>query len=167
MLKATSSKPEARQGQVLVEAIVALGLLVGGFLGAVQLLASSIGTNRVVSENYTAAYLGAEGIEVVKNMIDANTLRALPWNNGLSDGDFEVEHGSISLQPNQNRFLLYDAVSGLYGYGAGTPTKFKRTVSVALLGGEEVKVNAIVMWTTRGGGTFSANVEDHFLRWRP
>ncbi|RJP45622.1 hypothetical protein C4587_00525 [Candidatus Parcubacteria bacterium] len=162
-------KSEAdRRGQFLVEALIALGVLVVGLLGILTLLARSFFLGRVIADNYTATYLAAEGVEVVKNLIDANYIQGRPFASGFSDGDFEVEYGSTALAPNQDQNLLFDAGTNLYGYAGSQATKFRRVIRVALIGvvADEVQVNSIVSWTT-GGGSYLVDVEGRFLNWRP
>ncbi len=80
----------SENGQSLIETVVALSVLVVGLLGIVVLLNNSLGLNRVTADNYTATYLAAEGIEVIKNLIDANIIARCPWNSGFTAGSFEV-----------------------------------------------------------------------------
>ncbi len=161
-----SARRRARRGQVVVESLVALGILTVGFLGILTLLSRSISLNRVVSDNYTATYLAAEGLEVVKNIIDTNVIQNRPWNSGFSNGDFEVQYASALLEATQSRFLLFDPSQNLYSYGGSVVTPFTRTIRVALVGGNEIKVNSIVSWSSRGG-EYDINLEDHFFNWRP
>lgn len=113
------SRFRRRRGFFLVEVMVALGVVVVGFLGIVALLSSSLGVNRQVADTYVANYLAMEGVETVKNLIDANYLwcqnpansgtpackssTGLPtngWNCGfVSGGNFEIAYDSM---PNGN-----------------------------------------------------------------
>lgn len=165
-----------KKGQVIIEAIVSISVLLVGFLGIVTLLTRSLALGRTIADNYVAAYLAGEGVEVVKNLIDTNLIQRNPWNDGLSDGCYEISYDTTELpvalapgkceaatiidQANPIRFS-----SNVYSY-TGTPTNYKRVVGIELIGTEEVKVNSVVAWTTAGGGKFSANMEDHFMRWR-
>ena len=167
LLKAKSYNLKATQGQALVESIVAMSVLTVGFLGLLALLARSLSAERVVADNYIATYLAAEGIEVTKNIIDANILQRLPWNAGMSDGDYEVDYASRSLMSYSARALSFDPVARLYSYHGSVPTPYVRKVSVALVGPDEMQINSKVMWTTRGGGSSEINLEDHFYNWRP
>jgi hypothetical protein len=157
-----------RRGQFLIEAIVAVGVLVVGLLGIFALLSRSLSLGRTVTDNYAATYLAAEGIEVVKNIIDGNIIQGLPWISAISDGDFEIEYDTVSLLPFQDRFLGFDPVTSLYSYAGGETTRFKRVLRIALIGSpvDELQVNSIVSWTS-GGGNFSVDLEDHFFNWRP
>jgi hypothetical protein len=153
-------------GQALVEAIIAIGVLLVGFMGVFTLLSQSLGLNRVVADNYTATYLAMEGIEIVKNLIDSNAIGARPWTSGLADGDYEVQFDSTSLSASQNRTLSFDPNQKLFGYNGSRPTAFTRTVTLAKVNANELRVTSNVAWTTRGGGSFNVNLEDHFYNWR-
>ncbi len=158
-----------RGGQVLVELMVAVSVMVIGLLGIFTLLAQSLGLNRVAADQYIAANLAAEGIEVVKNILDHNIIERNPWNEGLErDGDFGVDYSSIVLDDNlSDEFLKFDKDSGRYNYTTGDETNFKRVITINNLSADEIQVNSRVDWKSRGGTTFSINLEDHFYNWRP
>lgn len=165
----------------MVEALVAISVLVVGFLGIASLLSNSLSLNRVVSDNYRANYLAMEGIELVKNLIDANYIQKCAWNSGFKDGQFyEVSYDSI-LQGqgqgncpgnalrnyNSNRYLSFDPATGLYSYGGSAPTPFQRRIKITFLTPSSTAVSSEVRWTTRGGGNYSIDLEDVFWNWRP
>jgi hypothetical protein len=152
-----------KKGQTLIETLVAVSVLTAGFLGIVTLLSHSLGLNRVVSDNYTASYLAAEGAEVVKNILDSNILSGRNWLTGISSGSSEAEYKSASLAPYSGRKLLFDSDKNIFSYGTGDPTAFTREIKIDISRPDEVQVNSIVSWTTRGGGTLKINVEDHFF----
>ncbi len=154
-------------GQLLIESMIGISIVVVGLLGVVGLLSRSASLNRVVSQQLIANYLASEGIEITKNIIDANIIKEDPWNQGFSNGNFEADYTSLILQFNQDRFLSVDPTNGFYGYQSDNPTLFKRIINIKLVGSEEIKVNSTVKWNTRGGGQFEVNLEDHFFNWRP
>ena len=165
----TPDKLQRNNGQVMVEAMLAITIAVIGLLGIFSLVSRSLSLNRVVLDRYIGTYLAAEGIEIVKNMIDANVIQAKPWNVDLASGSYEVDYNDSTLQPGSNRFISHDSASGFYSYDSGKPTRFKRSVTIEYPGagaGEKMKVNSVVKWTTRGGGNFEVNLEDHFFNWR-
>jgi hypothetical protein len=185
-LQVSGFKIQDKKGQMLIEAVIALSVLTVGFLGMFALLSESLGLNRVISDNYIGTYLAGEGIEVVKNIIDHNTIlraggAAIPWNNGLGgDGCYEVSYDTQSLsQPFVSgncgvaaamasaHNLLFQPGQNLYSYSGSQATNFKRLVRVQLVGADAVKVNSVVSWVTRGGGAFSVDAEDHFFNWAP
>ena len=166
-LKAKSSKPKAKDGYLLMEVMVAISLLTIGFLAVLSLVSNSLSLNRVVSDQFTANYLAMEGIEIVKNLIDANYLNSNPWNQGFNNSNYEVDYQSIGPGTDLSRYLSFDSTSGFYDYNGGVQTPFKRTIVVGLNASDEIKVNSIVKWTGRGGGEFEVNLEDKFFNWRP
>lgn len=164
-----------RKGQMLIELMVALGVLTVGFLGMVSLLSKAIALNRTISENYQATYLATEGVEVVKNLLDANLLQSKGWNVGFgTDKNYEVQYDSSwasgqepleVLNNNDLRRLKMDS-DGFFNYSDGVNTPFTRKVTIRFFGSYEIQVNSVVSWTSRGGGQFETNIEDHFYNWR-
>jgi len=154
-------------GQILVETMVALSMVVIGLLGLLSLLTYSIGLNKVISDQYVASYLAAEGIEIIKYLIDSNVANGDPYNSGLSaGGDYEVDVGG-QISPNQNRFIYFDNQQKVYTYSQGPiQTPFKRKINISYNGENEMIVKSTVNWTTRGGVSQEITVEDHFFNWR-
>jgi len=155
-----------QRGYLLIESVVAITLLVIGFLGMLALLSNSIALNRVVNDQFIANYLSMEGIEVVKNIIDGNIIQGKPWNENINNGDFEVDYISSQLENNQERLISFDAANNKYNYQTGVPTAFKRKVSIEFIDPNEIKINSIVKWSGRGGGKFEINLENYFFNWK-
>ncbi len=151
------------RGSILLESLIAITILTVGMLGIFSMLSRSVGLTRVVAHQYIAAHLAAEGIELVKNIIDTNSLLARPWNAGLASGIYEIAHNT-ALEPDNDRVLFYDTTTGLYDYASGDePTVFRRQLSLARIGADELQVNARVSWITRGSAEFNVDLEDHFF----
>lgn len=163
--------PANNKAQLVVEAMIALTILITSVLVFVGLLSKSLGFNRVITDQYIGAYLAAEGIEVVKNLIDSNYLMTAPWNQGFSSsGDYEVSYNSVNLVNNSNRKICFNRDSGRYGYDEcsypnSQETSFSRIVSVDPIGNDQIRVNSVVRWKNRGVD-YSINLEDHFYDWR-
>jgi len=151
-------------GQFLVEAMVAISIITIGLLGILALLSNATSLNRVVSDEYSATYLASEGIEVVKAIVDTNIINARPWNQGLSNGDFEVQYNDAALRSFSGHPLRYQG--GIYGYDQGTDTVFYRTLTLELSGPDKINVTSHVQWVTRGGITFDVRLSDVFVNWR-
>lgn len=154
-----------KKGQLLIESGIAISILIIGLLGILGLLSRSLSLNNVVSSRYIASNLAAEGIEVAKNLIDANVIQYNPWNAGFSTGSYELAYDSLVLDSNQNRNLLFDSTNNKYNYQTGQSTPYKRDIEI-INKGDEIQVNSIVSWQIRGG-SYSVNLEDHFFNWRP
>lgn len=157
-------------GQMLIEAMVALSILIVSVFSIFALISRAISLNRVVSDQYVASYLASEGIEVVKNMIDTNLKppQCRAWNYGINQGTYEVAYNSAQLLSVSGSPLNFDENTGVYSYGGGTPTRFLRTVTIEHFGSPvvEMRVNARVSWKGRGGSQSVVDVEDHFYDWR-
>jgi hypothetical protein len=186
-LHAKSLTLQARGGYYIVEAMVGLSVLVFGFLGLLTLLANSLGLNRVVSDTYTANYLALEGVEIVKNVVDANIAHGqnlnedCAWNTGFEraasfEADWQLWNVPGSCPGKQFGWAfqgtpLVLSTEGQYMYlGGGRATRFVREIKVAPDHPDpkkaiSLKVNSMVKWTTRGGGQFEVNIEDRLYHW--
>ena len=158
---------QLNRGSILIESLVALSIIVTSFSAALYLVTSSFGLNRVVSDQYTGAQLAAEGIEIVKNIIDGNVMRCLPWNSGFTNGVFIADYNDFTLSAlSGNQPLRFDSSSGVYGYDSGAASRFNRVIKIEVLSANNLRVNSTADWITRGGVAFSASVEDYFYNWR-
>jgi hypothetical protein len=176
MFQVSSFRFQEGRGQLLIEAMIGISMVVVGLLGIFGLVSRSISLNRVVSDQFIANYLAAEGIEITKNIIDADLMKDNVWNNDyIESGDFEIDYQTTTFKSGSptsartagNNPLLFDSRSNLYSYQGGNPTNFIRAIKIELIpGGNEIKVNSIVTWKTRGAGEFIINLEDHFFNWQ-
>ncbi|MCL4405325.1 MAG: prepilin-type N-terminal cleavage/methylation domain-containing protein [Patescibacteria group bacterium] len=170
------------QGQLLIEAMVAMGVISVGLLGVFSVLSNSLGISKITSNQYVGTYLAAEGIEVVKNIIDNNVYNQVSggWNAGLvqnggSPYTFAVEYDSPAPNQSESRrsfqstdFLRFDSSTGLYDYNpSDSQTTFKRAVTVTSLdSNNELQVDSVVSWVDQGGTPDSVKLEDVFYNWR-
>ena len=81
-----------RSGQAIAEAIVALAILAIGYMAVLALLNRSLSITQVVSDQNIATYLASEGIEIVKNLSDANIKKGNSYNEGFGVGSYEVSY---------------------------------------------------------------------------
>lgn len=168
---------EKEKGQILIESMIAIGIITFGIMGVFTLLSQALSLNRVVSDQFTASFLASEGVEVTKNLIDGNNLQGLAWNHSFNnDSCYEVDYRSAYIDENpvdcsdsvaSGDFLKFDSATGRFGYDSGTPTSFFRKIHITPIGSDQIQVNSVVSWTTRGGASFSLNLEDRFYNWRP
>lgn len=156
-----------RRGQILIESIVAISIGVMAVTGALSLLTSSLGSNNDLGQRATGTYLAAEGIEVVKSLIDKNYVNGSAWNAGISNGSHEVEYDSSSLLNEDERRLYFHSNTGIYDYDdSGVQTTFNRVVQIENINSNEIEVRSTVSWIERGGETNQITLEDHFFNWR-
>lgn len=153
----------------MVEALVAMTIIVGGLLGIFTLLSRSLNLNRVVANQYAGANLAAEGIELVKNLIDRNVMQGLSFNSGscLTVGDHSLDYNDTHASGcgYRDSVLLFDQ-NGHYSYDQGDPATFRRTITIGQPAPNEIKVTSRVTWINRGDEQFEITLEDHFFNWR-
>lgn len=169
----TALSASNRRGYLLIESMVAVGLITVGLLGVVRLFSSSISLNRDVTNRFTASFLAGEGIEVIRSIIDESTVQGEAWNTRIPAGLYEVTYDtadlndSVPLEPeDEGQFLLFHEDIGVYDYDpSGTATSFKRAVAIEDVDPNHIFVRSSVSWTERGG-IQEIDVEDHFFNWR-
>jgi len=169
-----------QKGYLLLELMVAISVFVVGILGFLGLLSGTLSLNREIADKFTANYLAAEGVELTKNLIDADILDGNPWNRGNggrfnSNKCFEIDYlddssdsrefnpcNSNSVAPN---FLRYSSSTG-YTYSNGNSTPFRRyirTFNPPAAGNDQIKVESVVTWQGRGGSQNQITLEDYFF----
>ena len=153
------------KGFTLLETIVAVGVIVVGLVAALVLINSSLFYVSLIKDRLVAANLNSEGLEVVRNIRDNNWLQNLSWNNSLSNGDYNVVYNSLTLSPFTDAKLLIDASNGLYNYSSGSPSDFKRKISISNLSSYELRIISTVTWQ-RKGVSYANSAEEHLFNWK-
>jgi len=170
------------RGQILGEAIVAMGIITIGVLGVTGFLARSISEGRGIADQVTAANLAAEGIEITKNILDGNALRrfagqTVAWNQGFTqEGFFEIDFRSsaltwVSATENKNvlRPLLKEQIGEalFYSYTGDINTNFKRSIEIRRgINDHHIRVAARVYWIAREGRLNQVIIASDFYNWR-
>ncbi len=70
-------------GQSMIEAIVALGILMTAVSAALTLVTAAVRANKESENGIVAANLAREAIEVARGLRDSNWLSDVPWDTGL------------------------------------------------------------------------------------
>ena len=166
----------AQRGFTIAEAIIAVSIIAIALVGIYAVVARSLGIGLAFRNELVAANLATEGVEIIRSIRDTNWLEnkkandtCTPscsdsaWREGLPNGDWRVDYavsanGSV-LALGVNPVLNLDSTLGLYSYGAGTPTIFKRKVALSAAGGSATEMQVIVevRWAGRGGQVCAAN----------
>lgn len=179
MIHDSRFKIRDRSGQAIAEAIVALAILTIGYMAILTLLNRSLAITQVVSDQNIATYLASEGIEIAKNLSDANIRKSFRYDEDFHVGSYDVSYltelesdadadnfnpgfrvgNQTAFSPNPLRF------SPALGYSydpAGTPTKFYRTVRILPPAppARRMQVVSIVRWAQKGGGEGLVQLED-------
>ncbi len=167
----------------MIESMVAASLVVVGLLGLFNLIYNSTERDSLVIHQLQATYLAAEGIEVIKNISDADVANGNPWNSGPSnqpfdgcyvlsydstDGILPATGGGVNLF-----FATPSAGGGIFApqadlnssYLSSSQTLFTRSVCVTV-SGDAMTVNSTVNWSEHGTNQTIA-LSDIFYNWRP
>ena len=154
-------------------AIFVLTVAVGGSFALIQqtLVAASLNQSRL-----TAYYLAQEGIEIVRNIRDSNWLEkrsipTIPWDDGIADNlsvgqsqNYLTVYNEPELISFEDRVLNLDE-DGFYSYSAGTPTRFKREITIQKTSDDSFEVSVKVQWTERRR-THNIEVTDLLYNWK-
>ena len=181
----------SRSAFTLIEVITALFIIMVGIFSGYALVTQTISSAREISTQLTAAYLGKEGIEIVKNIRDSNYLKihfsadegAANWTNGLASDGFPTaidcssdngsngcvaDYNSGELALNNDQPLKYSPDTG-FGYASGDATIYKRTIKVDPNAADGLlAVSVVVTWTEKGANhTTNVNVDENLYDWWP
>jgi len=167
------------RGSLMIEAMVAVTLILVGLLGIFGLIGRSLSMNKDVHDRFVATYLAAEGIEVVKNIIDTDVAAAEEgasnkfWNSTIRSGNtYAVQYDTTASGVNGLKgyaavALNFDPSTGLYSYThASQPSIFYRAITVKQpASGTGVEVVSAVTWTADGTKN-TVTLSDTFTGWR-
>lgn len=151
-----------KKGFTLIEIMVAISVFLIGILGVYTLIPRMVSISSANTDRFIAAQLGREGIEIVRNIRDANVLEGSAFDEGLADGDWRVQYNRDSLLAFSDEPLKIDG-NGFYNYDSGSLTKFKRKVTLSHPAAEILKVKVEVSWPGEGS---PLEVEDNLYNWR-
>lgn len=156
------------KGFTLIEVIFTILIISIALVGAFSLLSQTLASTTDISSTLIAAYLGQEGIEIVRNFRDGNWLeqRANPdlsWTDRLAAGDWEADYNDASLTSYTGRYLKIDN-NGFYNYDSGTETKFKRKITITPDGDDILKVLVLMEWQEKGR-TYQISVQENLYNW--
>jgi type II secretory pathway pseudopilin PulG len=167
----------SRKGNILIESIVSISLILIGLLGIFSLISTSIRQNKEAYLKTEGTYLAAEGLEIAKNIVDTDTVDpGFAWSDTLGTfdyGTYEVAYDSnrttlVALGgATSTRFLDRNEETGLIGYSGGAPTPFTRTLIVSKdeASPDELQVSSVVEWQERGKPK-RVTLDTIFTNWR-
>ncbi|HEY4714947.1 MAG TPA: prepilin-type N-terminal cleavage/methylation domain-containing protein [Candidatus Paceibacterota bacterium] len=186
-LQPTTYNLKATQGFTLIETLVALAIFSTSIVALISVTGSGVANTNYAKNKFIASYLAQEGVELVRNIRDTNSLLLGPWADflGGSDGtkgvgkcisligcDIDPKTLTVSPCPNQNGCPLFydytDTGDGFYTYPTGaTSSPFTRKITVtdvAQPSSEEVNITSTVSWN-QGGATHRTSYSENLLNW--
>jgi len=143
------------KGFTLLEVIAAIFILTIGVGSSFILISQTLSAVSLVRERLIASYLVQEGIEIVRNIRDTNwleqrTASTTPWDDGLDVGNWQADYLSQQLNQTYASSSLNIDTSGFYSYSPGSPTFFKRKISIGKPSTSTIRVEVNVDWTEKG-----------------
>jgi prepilin-type N-terminal cleavage/methylation domain-containing protein len=175
MPKLSEKNKQQEKGFTMIELIITIAVLSFGIVSSYAAFSSIMGVAENSSQRFTAIYLSQEGLEITRNIRDKNFVQLAPWSSGLlacaagCQADYKagtlVEGSANQLQSYQNTFLKITA-DGLYGYDAGTDTKFKRQITITQPSGvNSLKVVSQVTWSYNNK-PYSYQAAEYLYNWK-
>ena len=155
-----------QKGVTLIELLVTMSVLVVGISGSMALIHRTIEASSVNTAQLQAAYLAQEGIEIVRNIRDANYVNGYSWDTGISSGDcYEISYNlnTMSSCLAGLRFLKIDN-NGFYQYLNGNDSKFTRQIKITKWT-NSARIEAIVSWQEKNE-TYNVTVTANLYDWR-
>lgn len=172
-----------QKGQILNEAIIAMGLMTIGILSIVSIFSNTFNDSRHIADQAQAIKLAAEGIEITRNILDGNAVRStitgipIPWNEGFNqDGFYELDFKSEILG---NRMMSYERsnlqrlrrenINGIDFYSyvpQGIITNFRRVIEIDAISVNHIRTTVKVYWIARHDRTDTLSLSSDFYNWR-
>jgi len=174
-----SQKKFKTKGITLIEALVAISILIIGIFSGFILVTRVLSNINVIRDRLTASFLAQEGIELVRQIRDTNYLKILSgenilWNNGLNNGNYIISaeignsgpSGLIPLGQSETPYLKYNSNTKIFNYISGANTPFSRLIRIERLSEQEIRVQSELNWKSRSVN-FKLVAEDHLFNWLP
>jgi hypothetical protein len=119
----------------LIETIFAIFILTVGIFALFSAINYFFSISIDSRDYLTAVYLAQEGLEIVRNKRDTNIIKLkkgepITWDDGLYDGNFEVDYTTTTFRSYFGRLLRYDSNLG-FNYVSGDQTKFRRRINIS------------------------------------
>lgn len=174
-LQTTNYKLLTNNGFTLLEAIIAIGVILTGLVGILVLAGQSGRSIRAANDRIIAAHLAQEAIEVVVAIRDTNWLRRQNWRDNIpatTQGIVDYSSTAVATVVEPASYCL-SLVGGVYQHQPPPcNTLFRRHLEIIerseLINGTPVnyvELRAIVEWT-QGRIARSITAVDHLYDWR-
>jgi len=168
-----------QSGFTIVESLVSILILTLALVPVLSVVVSATDISNNIRNNFIAANLAQEGIEVVRSIRDRNWFidpipnPPYPLTNppsGTLIGTWRVQWDSeLLVAVGSNPPLLIDA-NGIYNYTTGARTLFRRRIIIedANLANpdKDMRVISEVTWVAKGNITRTVRAESHLYNWR-
>lgn len=153
----------------MIESVVGISMAMTALLSTLALFTKTLHYSALTDKKLVGTHLAAEGIELVKNMIDADYVQGSKMGSGFGVSDvntFQVSYDKNNILTDKAGIsLLFN--EGEYTYTAGTPSGFVRDITTTRLRDTNANVYEVsVSSTVKYAGMDDIVVEDRFYNWR-
>lgn len=164
----------------LIELVVSIFIILLTLGGVFSLLVQTLRVTSGLPDQLIANYLAQEGMEVVRNIRDANWIKGQEWNTGLTGCESSVagceandgcavSYHSFSLE-NYPNFPLHLYNNYYSQTTLGKKTIFKRRVVINQNtdsdGNDYLQVRVFVCWQRRGKN-YQTELDENLYNWGP
>ncbi len=175
---------QKKRGFSLVETLVAISILMISIAGPMVLVANGIRASAFARDQVTAFYLAQDAVEAIRYIRDGNRIEkvldsspdSVPWDDvtqypctttspcGIDTSKVHNRESNAISTETDNQFLLI-ASDGVYGYNnGGTPTVFKRWITIEAIDAKEVEIVVTVDWSA-GAFTKRFSIRENLFYW--
>ncbi|MBI4121236.1 MAG: prepilin-type N-terminal cleavage/methylation domain-containing protein [Parcubacteria group bacterium] len=174
LLQATSYKLKAQKGFSLIEALVAISVLVLSLTGTMTVASRGLFSSDVARDQIVAFYLAQEAVEFVRNVRDNNALGDVDWLTRLdptcTSTDCRID---VNATPPNDIVscgaacpVLRLSSNDIFNYGSGTDTVFRRTVRInETVADREATIDVTIAWDRRGHER-NFTIREHIFHWK-
>lgn len=151
-----NKESKIKNGFTLIEMIVSVAIITIGVFGVFSVITNYSQKTQQQKERLIATYLCQEGMEIVKNIRDANLVAEVSWSEGLDSctsalGSCEADFLSTDLDRYYDSHYLYiQNSSGAYLYPSSATvdvkTPFRRKITITPDGVDKLDVQVDVYW---------------------
>ena len=171
------------QGFTLIELLVSFAILTTGVSAAMGLIAQSLKSSTYIKNELIASYIAVEGIELVRNHRDNNSLKGSNWISGLNncennDGctvnpiDGKISSCGSKCDPLNYETDINSVLYGMYNHEGKTSTNaatiFTRKITISKDGdfpnAGEREIVSEVRWNDRYGA-HDFTLRNHIFDW--
>ncbi len=170
---------KTKKAFTLIEALVAISILVMSVVAPLTIVAQSMFQARYSKDQVTAIYLAQEAVEMIRYVRDRNMMQNLlgaeldwldriPTNVWISPGWADARDGSFRSCPGNNpKSCQYLKYQGAYNLNLGDSTKFKRAVKVikSTNNQDEAQIVSRVYWISGAVGERYVEVKSYIYNW--
>lgn len=178
-----------QRGQGLLEATIALGIIITGVVAALTLGIANLSAGVTSESRIVAANLAREGVEVVRNIRDTNWTRGNAWDADLAIGTYTLRWDPTMFRHTIIPFATASESGRLYRFvdsaimtadaNAGTATPFFRKIiledictsgALTCIGDDRtgIRVRSHVGWERKGVAPAKPQIEivAELYKWR-